>query len=170
MGTEPDYGDARALAEAWSESTLEYLHRLTCEDPVTGLASLAHLQSRVSELYRGQLRDRPAPWESHALVVVEVDHPRQRRPIDTEPFATDLRTARFAETARTVFSGPDTLGRLGRHRIAVVTDARRAAGPAGHAAAPDAVPARGWMPGSGSRGCRPAAPAPPPCSASSPTP
>ena len=120
-GGEPDYGDARALAEAWSESTLEYLHRLTCEDPVTGLASLAHLQSRVSELYRGQLRDRPAPWDSHALVVVEVAHPRQPRPIATEPFASDLRTARFAETARTVFSGPDTLGRLGRHRIAIVT-------------------------------------------------
>ena len=59
-GTEPDFGDVRALSEAWSESTLEYLHRLTCEDPVTGLASLAHLQSRVSELYRGQLRDRPS--------------------------------------------------------------------------------------------------------------
>ena len=49
-------------------------------------------------------------------------HPRERRPIDTEPFTSDLRTARFAETTRAVFSGPDTLGRLGRHRIAVVTE------------------------------------------------
>ncbi len=119
-GTEPDFGDARALAEAWSESTLEYLHRLTCEDPVTGLASLAHLQSRVSELYRGQLRDRPAR-DTHALVVIEVSHPREARPTMTEPFASDLRTARYAETARTVFSGSETLGRLGRHRIVVVT-------------------------------------------------
>jgi hypothetical protein len=121
-GGEPDFGDARALAEAWSESTLEYLHRLTCEDPVTGLASLAHLQSRVSELYRGQLRGRPGPWDSHALVVVEVAHRRQHSPIHTEPFTSDLRTARYADTARAVFAGPDTLGRLGRHRIAVLTD------------------------------------------------
>jgi hypothetical protein len=121
-GTEPDFGDARALAEAWSESTLEYLHRLTCEDPVTGLASLAHVQSRVSELYRGQLRDRPAPMASHALVVIEVAHasPRLARP--AQPFTQDLRTARFADTARTVFAGSETLGKLGGHRIVVLTE------------------------------------------------
>ena len=121
-GTEPGFGAVRALSEAWTEATLEYVHRLTCEDPVTGLASLAHLQSRVSELYRGQLRDRPSPQHTHALVVIEVSRQVRPRPIRGEPFTADLRTARFAETARTVFAGPETLGRLGRHRIAVVTD------------------------------------------------
>ena len=153
-GTEPDYGDARALAEAWSESTLEYLHRLTCEDPLTGLASLAHLQSRVSELYRGQLRDRPAPRQSHALVVVEVAHPRQARPIDTEPFACrpahrPVRRDRPHRLPRPRDPGPPRPAPdRGRHR------ARRAAGPAGRAAAPDAVAGSRAAPGSGSRGCR----------------
>jgi hypothetical protein len=118
-GAEPDFGDARALAEAWSESTLEYLHGLTCEDPVTGLASLAHMQSRVSELYRGQLRDRLAA-DTHALVLVEVNRPEPWPPATVEPFTTDLRAARVAEAVRTVFAGPETVGRLGRHRIVVV--------------------------------------------------
>ncbi len=121
-GTEPGFGDVRALSEAWSEATLEYVHRLTCEDPVTGLSSLAHLQSRVSELYRGQLRERPSPQHTHALVVIEVTRPDRLRSTRGEPFTADLRTARYAETARTVFAGPETLGQLGPHRIVVVTD------------------------------------------------
>jgi hypothetical protein len=121
-GCEPGFGDVRALAEAWSEATLEYVHRLTCEDPVTGLASLAHLQSRGLVLYRGQLRDRPSPQHTHALVVIEVTRPDRIRSTRGEPFTADLRTARFAETARTVFAGPETLGHLGPHRIVVVTD------------------------------------------------
>jgi hypothetical protein len=121
-GTEPDFGDARALAEAWSESTLEYLHRLTCEDPVTGLASLAHLQSRVSELYRGQLRDRPAPTSSHALVVIEVPRAAAVASRAAQPFTHELRTARVADTTRTVFAGAPTFARLGRHRVVVLTE------------------------------------------------
>ncbi|MGL5824261.1 MAG: hypothetical protein ACRCYU_05395 [Nocardioides sp.] len=53
---DPAYGDIEALCLAWSESTLGYLHQLSCEDPMTGLASLAHMRSRLSELYRGELR------------------------------------------------------------------------------------------------------------------
>ena len=43
---------------------------LSCEDPLTGLASLAHLRSRVAELYRGSPPAAPGA-ESHALVVVD---------------------------------------------------------------------------------------------------
>ena len=37
---------------AWSDATLEYLHDLSCEDPLTGLASLAHVRTRLDEIYR----------------------------------------------------------------------------------------------------------------------
>jgi hypothetical protein len=55
-------------------------------------------------------------------VVVEV---AQRAGIGTrrpEPFTHDLRTARVADTARTVFAGGETLGKLGRQRVVVVTE------------------------------------------------
>ena len=54
--------------------------------------------------------------------MIEVSRPRPAAADRGEPFTADLRTARFAETARTVFAGPETLGRLGRHRIVVVTE------------------------------------------------
>ncbi len=53
VGIDPAYDDVRAVARSWSDTTLAYLHQLACEDPMTGLASLAHVRSRLSELYRG---------------------------------------------------------------------------------------------------------------------
>lgn len=121
-GALPGFADSRALAVGWSEATLGYLHRLSCEDPVTGLASLAHLQSRISELYRGQLRDRLGARDGHALVVIDPAPTAVMSPrVPAEVLAADLRAARFAEAARTVFAGSETIGRLGRHRIVVVT-------------------------------------------------
>ena len=49
-GADPAFADVQAIATAWSEATLAYLHRLSCEDPLTGLASLAHVRSRLSEI------------------------------------------------------------------------------------------------------------------------
>ena len=63
QGGEPDFRALRALCVAWSEETLGYLHQLSCEDPLTGLASLAHVRARLSEVYRGaeQGGDRRTP-------------------------------------------------------------------------------------------------------------
>ena len=60
LGTEPAFTDACAVALGWSEATLAYLHQLSCADPLTGLASMAHLRGRLTELYRGDTRG-PAP-------------------------------------------------------------------------------------------------------------
>ena len=128
LGSPPGFAETRALAVGWSEATLGYLHRLTCEDPVTGLASLAHLQARLTELYRGQLRGRPAVRESHALVVVEAagDATEGTEPAGgtgsapSDAFVGDLRAARLAEAARTVFSGDETVGRLRDQRLVVL--------------------------------------------------
>jgi hypothetical protein len=112
-GDEPDFAATQAISVAWSEATLGYLHQLSCEDPLTGLASLAHVRSRLAELYRGQRHEDAAVRETHALVVVDAVQPR-------DVLTRALRLSRLAETTRTVFPGTETLGWLGRGRIVVV--------------------------------------------------
>ena len=74
----------RRGASAWSEATLAYLHQLSCEDPLTGLASLAHVRTRLAEIYReAELSDvlvprQPRPGRASSLL----PGPRQRRPGD----------------------------------------------------------------------------------------
>ncbi len=130
-GDEPDFTATQAISVAWSEATLGYLHQLSCEDPLTGLASLAHVRSRLAELYRGQLREDAAVRETHALVVVDAAQPRdagghrdghgaEHRGGRADVLTLALRLSRLAETTRTVFPGTETLGRLGRARIVVV--------------------------------------------------
>ena len=155
VGTEPDFGDARALAEAWSESTLEYLHRLTCEDPVTGLASLAHLQSRVSELYRGQLRTGPrrgsptrSSWSRWPIRGGPVRSTPSRSPPTCAPPGSPRPPAPSSPAPRPSAAWAGTGSRC-------VTARDERLGPAGHAAAPDAVAGSRAVPGSGSRGCPP---------------
>lgn len=117
LGQDPSFAAIRALATAWSEETLGYLNQLGCTDPVTGLASQAHLQSRLSELYRGELRGRLSPRETHALVVVDPARP----PLD-DLLATDLRLAGAAETLATVFAAGEPVARVGRDRLVVLAD------------------------------------------------
>lgn len=120
--TDPDFTETHAISVAWSESTLGYLHSLSCEDPLTGLASQAHVRGGLSDIYRGSdLAGGPADGarRSHALVVVESADPRQptnRRPVMVQ----SLLMSRLGATARTVFSGNETIGRVGIHRVVVV--------------------------------------------------
>jgi hypothetical protein len=115
QGSEPAYAAAQALSIAWSEATLEYLHQLSCEDPLTGLASLAHVRTRLSELYRETENDGVDIRTSHALVIVEA------RREGSEHFGRALMLAAVADAVRTVFAGGETIGRVGSDRaIAVV--------------------------------------------------
>ncbi|GAB2884013.1 hypothetical protein [Nocardioides pacificus] len=133
LGEEPSFDVVRALSVAWSEFTLGYLHQLSCEEPMSGLASLAHLRTRLTELYRGERyradlatgagAGSARVCDSHALVVVQMPAPRSvsnDAPADAA-LARALRTARLGEAARTVFPGAETIVRLSRDRIAVLT-------------------------------------------------
>src|SRR4051794_28205096 len=120
LGAEPAFTDACAVALGWSEATLAYLHQLSCADPLTGLASMAHLRGRLTELYRGDTRG-PAPLrDRYALVVVEAASPRLSGIAD-EVFGLDLRMSRIGGSARSVFSGGETISRIGPRRIVVLT-------------------------------------------------
>ncbi|MFL6135562.1 MAG: hypothetical protein ACJ72A_22350 [Nocardioidaceae bacterium] len=118
--TPPDFEATEAMSVAWSEATLEYLHALSCEDPLTGLASLAHVRTRLDEIFReAELTDVPVS-RSHALVVVEL---RLRGPqAPGHQFTRALRLVQVTEAMRAVYSGGQTLGRLGLNRaVALVT-------------------------------------------------
>ncbi len=113
---DPSYDSVRAVGAGWSEATLGHLRELTCEDPLTGLASLPHLRSRLAELYRDQAVGRGVVREHHVLLVLDTPG----RPPEGEAFGSALRAARLADTARTVFPGGLTAGRVGPERVAVL--------------------------------------------------
>ena len=71
-GAVPEFAATEALSVAWSEATLEFLHELSCEDPLTGLASFSHLRTRAAELYREAEASGVPVSGTHALVVVDV--------------------------------------------------------------------------------------------------
>ena len=114
-GADPEYAELVALSTAWSEATLGYLHRLSCDDPLTGLASQPHVRSRLSELYRARERTPERPLDSHALVVVEI------RPGD-EGLEQRMILAKVGRTARTVFAGTETIGGIGLRRVVVIAE------------------------------------------------
>ena len=127
LGTDPSYDDVRSLARAWSDTVLAYVHQMACDDPMTGLASLAHVRSRLAELYRGELRGSGRVRDAFALVVAELPpdaaSPAAGASREQHRQALLTRTMRLGElgdTARTVFAGTETIGRLGPDRVVVV--------------------------------------------------
>jgi hypothetical protein len=116
--TEPGFAAVDALAVAWSEATLEYLHRMSCEDPLTGLASLAHMRTRLTEVYRAAAQAGASVREGHALVVVDVPPPA---PSGGHELTRVLRQVQVTEAVRRVFSGGETVGGLGRGRVVALT-------------------------------------------------
>lgn len=118
-GELPDYCTMHALCVAWSEETLAYAHQISCEDPLTGLASLAHVRARLSEVYRGAEQSGEPAATSHALVVVDL--PLLPTRVAAQPFGHALRLVRAVEFVRAVFGGQDTIAQLGHSRLVVLT-------------------------------------------------
>lgn len=119
LGMEPDFASVEALSVAWSEATLEFLHDLSCEDALTGMASFAHLRTRVDELYREAEHTGEPMSRSHALVVVEMTAVDLRRRAEHQ-FTRALHLVQVAEMMRAVFSGGETIARLSADRAAIV--------------------------------------------------
>jgi GGDEF domain-containing protein len=119
MGIEPDVASVEALSVAWSEATLEFLHGLSCEDPLTGLASFAHLRARLDEMYREADQTGEAVSATHALVVVEMAAADLRRRAQHQ-FTRALHLVQIARMVRAVFAGGETIGRLSPDRAVVV--------------------------------------------------
>jgi hypothetical protein len=128
-GGDPDHADTRALSLGWSEATLGYLNRLSCEDPLSGLASMAHVRSRLSELYRGQVGDGAPVRDTHALVVVDVPVAVGTARAGRIRVEQALRVSRVGELVRTVFPGTETIGRVGPRKVVVMCERDEQLGP-----------------------------------------
>jgi GGDEF domain-containing protein len=123
-GSVPDFEAVEALSVAWSDASLEFLQDVSCEDPLTGLATQQHLRSRLSEIYREAERTGADVRRSHALVLADTSsatrHARQLTrsagPVDLR-FTRALQLATVAEGMRTVFTGEETVARLGADTV-----------------------------------------------------
>lgn len=116
-GAEPSFDSATALASSWSDTSLAFLHQMSCEDPLTGLASLAHLRSRIQDLFRGSAE--ADPNREHALVVCEI---AWSDPSDggRDHLTRAMRLAQVGDFVRTVFAQGEPTARLGSCRVAVL--------------------------------------------------
>jgi hypothetical protein len=129
-GHEPDFASTEALSVAWSDETLGYLHQVSCENPLTGLATLAHLRARLAELQRqAEVSGTPAA-EGHALVVLDLpsgEGPGQGpgrgrgQVLGEGHFGRALMMARIADRARLVFPGEESIGEATPSRLLVLT-------------------------------------------------
>jgi GGDEF domain-containing protein len=119
MGIEPDFASVEALSVAWSEATLQFLHELSCEDPLTGLASFAHLRTRLDELYREAEQTGESVSTAYALVVVEMAAADLRRRAEHQ-FTRALHLVQVTEMMRAVFAGGETIARLSPDRAVAV--------------------------------------------------
>lgn len=117
-GHEPDFGSTEALCVAWSDETLGYLHQVSCEDPLTGLATLAHLRARLVELQRAAEASGTPATTAHALVVVDL--PPRGTTQDDDRFGHALLLARIADRVRLVFPGEESIGEANASRLLVL--------------------------------------------------
>lgn len=118
LGVPPSFAAVESLAVSWSEATLEFLHQLSCEDPLTGLASLAHVRTRIDEIYREAQADDVDIRTAHALVVVSAVTPGD------DPFRRALVLAQVAAALHLVFASGETVGQLGASAAVAVVRRR----------------------------------------------
>lgn len=115
-GAEPPFAVTRTLTMAWTESSLQYLHAMSCEDPLTGLASLPHVRSGLNEIYRMCERTGGQVTDEWTLVVAEV----ARSDLAEPPRWGGLAMLDIAEAIRTAFDDRVSIGRAGRHRVVAI--------------------------------------------------
>jgi hypothetical protein len=95
-----------SAAEGWAEEGLARHWKGCCEDPLTGLASLPYLRTRLAELYREADQLGTSPACTHRLVVVTLS----RRP---DPWRRMAQAILLGHDLRAAFPGGDTLSGAG---------------------------------------------------------
>lgn len=115
---EPDFASTQALSVAWSDETLGFLHQVSCENPLTGLSTLAHLRSRVAEVLRAAEEYGVGAGVEHVLVVIDQPSPHG----DDGGLVRALAMARLADRARLVFAGSETIGEASPSRLLVLAE------------------------------------------------
>jgi hypothetical protein len=91
-----------SIAEGWAEEGLTRHARGCCEDPLTGLTTIAYLRTRIAEVYRAAEQLGLNPASTHRLVAVCP----ARRPDPWRRLASDIL---LGHDLRAAFPGGDTL-------------------------------------------------------------
>ena len=73
-GADPPLDLVRPLAEGWAEAGLARMSGATCEDPLTGLATLPYLRTRLGEVYRETRQAGQCAADTHRLLVADLPH------------------------------------------------------------------------------------------------
>jgi hypothetical protein len=73
-GANPPLDLVRPLAEGWAEAGLARMSDATCEDPLTGLATLPYLRTRLGEVYRETRQAGQCTADTHRLLVADLPH------------------------------------------------------------------------------------------------
>lgn len=118
VGREPDFESTRSLGIAWSDETLGYLHEVSCENPLTGLATLSHVRGRLAEIQRGAESRGVVGEVGYALVVVDV--PMLTGGNHEARLGSALVMAQVASKVRMVFDGEESIGEASPSRLLVV--------------------------------------------------
>lgn len=124
-GADPSFDVVEMLTVAWSEETLGYIHQVSCEDPMTGISSLAYLRSRLLEVQRGAVDRGTNAAATHALVVIDLPFElglRGPSAADGAAVNHSLELARAADRARLVFAGDETLSQASCSRLIVLSE------------------------------------------------
>lgn len=111
----PAFGVVRAAATAWAELALIHHADISCEDPLTSMASVPYVRSRLGEIYRGAESAGRRASDLVALVVVEP--PRLTTGHELEQA---LRAIDVAEALRLVFTADETIAQLAPRRFAAL--------------------------------------------------
>ncbi|MEV0386544.1 hypothetical protein [Nonomuraea sp. NPDC050643] len=106
---EPPFAALRSFAAGWAERSFAPMEELHCEDPLTGLVTVAYLRTRLTQLYRG-------PVAGMCLVVAE---PSEGARELAERLAAALN---LATALRGAFPGDETLALLASTRVAALTE------------------------------------------------
>ena len=117
---EPSFAAIRAAAVAWAETALIHHADIACEDPLTSMATLPYVRSRLAEIYRGAESVGRRATDTSALVVVEL--PRMTVGHEIE---LSLRALDIAEVLRLVYTGDETIAQLSTRRFAALVARER---------------------------------------------
>ena len=101
-GGEPPLQLVCAIAEGWAEESLTQLAQGGCEDPLSGLATLPYLRTRLAEVYREAEQGGTSPADTHRLLVVGLP----RRP---DPWRRMALAILVGHDLRAAFPGGETL-------------------------------------------------------------
>lgn len=99
-----------SIAAGWAEEGLAQLSGSGCEDPLSGLATVPYLRTRLAELYREGTQSGTSPADTHRLLVVSL-------PSRPDPWRRMALAIVVGHDLRAAFPGGETLSLARRNGI-----------------------------------------------------